>query len=87
MTATAISRSLRVGRTSAGGESGTAGTHSIPAVPAQPAGSGALLASTLVPAALLATVTATLLGGATAFLSLGCGCLRCLEHALLLSVG
>ena len=63
------------------------GNHAIPAAPAQLLGSGALLASTRVPATLLAAVAATLLGGATAFLSLGCGCLRCLEHALLLSVG
>lgn len=64
------------------GESGTAGTYRSPPRSAQLSGSGALRASTLVPATLLATViAAALLGGAVAFLDIGCRCLRRLQHS------
>jgi len=64
------------------------GPEAAPLSVAQSLGSGALLASTLVSAALLAAViSAALLGGVAAFLDIGCGCLRCLEHPSLLSVG
>jgi hypothetical protein len=64
------------------------GPEAAPLSSAQSLGSGALLASTLIPAALLAAViSAALLGGAAAFLNIGRGCLRCLEHPSLLSFG
>jgi hypothetical protein len=64
------------------------GPEAAPLSVAQSLGSGALLASTLVPAALLAAViSAALLGGAAAFFNIGCGCLRCLQHPSLLSLG